>query len=254
MIPYSELKQIAAAAPYPLIYVTICGAHLYGFPSADSDFDLRGAHLLPLREVVGLKPGPETIEQMGMRGALELDLVTYDAARLFQLMLKKNGYVLEQILSEHVVTTTEVHQELIQIARQSATRFHSAHYRGFAHSQLKLFYNGEEHRVKPLLYTFRVLLTGIHLMKSGEIEPNLVRLNAEAKLPYLDDLIAQKTSGPEKATVRSGDLNLYQTEVERLFAELEAAEAATHLPSERPELPNRLNDLLLRLRLGDAGL
>ncbi len=30
--------------PYPLLFATISGAHLYGFPSPDSDFDLRGAH------------------------------------------------------------------------------------------------------------------------------------------------------------------------------------------------------------------
>ena len=41
--------------PYPLLFVTTSGAHLYGFPSPDSDFDLRGVHLLPLTEVVGLK-------------------------------------------------------------------------------------------------------------------------------------------------------------------------------------------------------
>lgn len=157
MIPYTELKQIALAHQYPLLYVTVSGSHLYGFPSRDSDFDMRGAHLLPLDQVVGLEPGAQTIEQMGMRGDLELDLVTYDAARLFQLMLKKNGYILEQILSEHVVVTSDVHQELIEIARNSATSFHAAHYRGFAYSQFALFEKDAEHRVKPILYTFRVL-------------------------------------------------------------------------------------------------
>ena len=33
--------------PYPLLFATISGAHLYGFPSDDSDYDLRGAHRLP---------------------------------------------------------------------------------------------------------------------------------------------------------------------------------------------------------------
>ncbi|HQZ65515.1 MAG TPA: nucleotidyltransferase domain-containing protein, partial [Planctomycetaceae bacterium] len=47
--------------PYPLLFATISGAHLYGFPSPDSDFDLRGVHLLPLEEVVGLQEGRETI-------------------------------------------------------------------------------------------------------------------------------------------------------------------------------------------------
>ena len=252
MIPYTELKQIALAHQYPLLYVTISGAHLYGFPSRDSDFDLRGAHLLPLDQVVGLEPGAQTIEQMGMRGDLELDLVTYDAARLFQLMLKKNGYILEQILSEHVVVTSDVHQELIEIARNSATSFHAAHYRGFAYSQFALFEKDSEHRVKPLLYTFRVLLTGIHLMKTGEIEPNLGRLNMQAKLPYLEDLIGQKTSGPERAVIKTRDLDLYNSEINRLLRELEDAQAATHLPPERPNLQKQLHDLLLRLRLNLA--
>jgi len=62
--------------PYPLLFVTISGAHLYGFPSPDSDFDLRGVHVLPVKEVVGLRTGPETIEDSGIRDGLEIDLVT----------------------------------------------------------------------------------------------------------------------------------------------------------------------------------
>ena len=46
------LKEVASH-PYPLLFVTISGAHLYGFPSPDSDYDLRGVHVLPVREVVG---------------------------------------------------------------------------------------------------------------------------------------------------------------------------------------------------------
>ncbi len=33
--------RIVAAQPYPLLFATIGGAHLYGFPSPDSDYDLR---------------------------------------------------------------------------------------------------------------------------------------------------------------------------------------------------------------------
>ena len=31
------------------VFLTISGAHIYGFPSPDSDLDLRGAHCAPLR-------------------------------------------------------------------------------------------------------------------------------------------------------------------------------------------------------------
>ena len=58
-----RLHRIVAAQPYPLLFATISGAHLYGFPSPDSDFDLRGAHVLPLDAIAGLDVHDETIEQ-----------------------------------------------------------------------------------------------------------------------------------------------------------------------------------------------
>ena len=57
-----RLHRIVAAQPYPLLFATISGAHLYGFPSPDSDYDLRGAHVLPLDAVVGLEVRDETVQ------------------------------------------------------------------------------------------------------------------------------------------------------------------------------------------------
>ena len=71
-----RLHAAAAAHPQPLLFATISGAHLYGFPSPDSDYDLRGVHVLPLEQVVGLVRGPETIERMAPESGLDLDLVT----------------------------------------------------------------------------------------------------------------------------------------------------------------------------------
>src|SRR6266571_9515308 len=110
--------------PYPLLFATISGAHLYGFPSPDSDFDLRGVHVLPLKEVVGLKTGPMTIEKSGIHDGLEIDLVTHDAAKFFGLVLKKNGYVLEQIFSPLVVQAAPEYAELKAIAADCVTRHH----------------------------------------------------------------------------------------------------------------------------------
>ena len=56
MIDYELLRAEAASHPYPLLFATISGAHLYGFPSQDSDYDLRGVHILPTKEAVGLLP------------------------------------------------------------------------------------------------------------------------------------------------------------------------------------------------------
>lgn len=243
-----RLRAVVARQPFPLLFVTISGAHLYGFPSPDSDYDLRGSHILPVRDVVGLGAGRETIESSGVQDGLEVDLVTHDVKKFFLLLLKKNGYVLEQVYSPLVVLTTPEHEALKAIARQCITRHHSYHYFGFAETEWKLFFKEQPHRVKPLLYVYRVLLTGIHLMRTGEIEANLVRLNESFRLPYLDDLIARKQAGAERGLLEEADLPFYESEFERLRGALEEAYRSSTLP-EAPTGRDALNDLLVQLRL-----
>ena len=243
-----RLQKQVEQHQYPLLFATISGAHLYGFPSHDSDYDLRGAHLLPLEDVVGLKTGPETVEKSGVHDGLEIDLVTHDAKKFFGLMLKRNGYVLEQVLSPLIVHTSPEHEELKALAADCVTKHHSHHYLGFAETQWKLFQKENPPRVKPLLYVYRVLLTGIHLMRTGKVEANLVRLNETFGLPFIPELIERKTSGEEKERLEKADLQFHEREYQRLRAELETAFAESKLP-EVPTAAEALNDLLVRLRL-----
>ena len=242
----TAIINLTEQQPYPLVFVTISGAHLYGFPSPDSDYDLRGVHVLPLTEAVGLAAGRETIEVSGIRDGLEMDLVTHDARKFFLLMLKKNGYVLEQLYSPLIVRTSPEHEELKEIGRACITRHHAHHYIGFADTQWKLFLKESPRRVKPLLYVYRVLLTGIHLMRSGEVEANLVHLNGQYGLPYVSDLISRKLCGPEQCSLADADLDFHRQEYERLLTELKNAHASSHLPETASAKP-ALNDLLLRL-------
>ena len=94
-----QLHNIVRAQPWPLVFATISGAHLYGFPSPDSDFDLRGAHVLPVRQCVGLVDPVETLEDSRIIDGLEMDIVSHDIRKFCRLLLRKNGYVLEQVLS-----------------------------------------------------------------------------------------------------------------------------------------------------------
>lgn len=99
MIDYDLLRAELTRHPYPLLFATVSGAHLYGFASPDSDNDLRGVHVLPLRQAVGLLPKRETVEVSGVRNGTELDLVTHDALKFFNLMLKRNGTARRGLIS-----------------------------------------------------------------------------------------------------------------------------------------------------------
>ena len=250
----TDLQAISAAQPYPLLFVTISGAHLYGFPSADSDYDLRGVHVLPSAEVMGLHTPRETIDvsrKPEKPGDIDLDLVTHDVKKFMLMMLKRNGYVLEQLYSPLVVHTTPEHEELKAIGRECVTIHHAHHYLGFARNQWDLFGREDPPRAKPLLYTYRVLLTGIHLMLTGEIEANLPCLNdarGGQHLPYIDELIERKVAGGERGVLTALDMEFHEREYHRLTGELEQAKEQSSLP-EAQSVKGALNDLLLRLRM-----
>lgn len=61
-------------------------------------------------------------------------------------------------------------------------------------------------------------------------------------------MVDRKSNGPEKGTLDTTDFAFYESEYERLTAELEAAHEKSNLP-EAPTARKELNDLLVRLRL-----
>ncbi len=243
----AKLKSIVEKQPYPIAFATVSGAQLYGFPSSDSDFDLRGVHVLPPQDVMGLYPKRETIETHGDADGIELDLVTHDVFKFMNLMLRPNGYVLEQLTSPLVVHTSQAHDALKALVPGCVTRGHVHHYLGFARNQWEVLNKNTPWRVKPLLYVYRVLLTGIHLMKTGRIEANLPRLNETVKLPYIQDLIDRKTGGAEQGVLDEADRAFHQREYERLMGQLEREGERTKL-AEGPSCAPEMNTLLLRLR------
>jgi uncharacterized protein len=184
------------------------------------------------------------------RDGVEMDLVTHDLVKFSRLLLRPNGYVLEQLLSPLVVHTTQAHAELTDLVPDLLTSRHANHYQGFAATQWKLFAKTGE--LKPLLYTFRVLLTGIHLMRTGQLLAHLPALAEQENAPgYLNDLITAKARAEH---LRLNQLDL-PPDQERLNADilslrsrLEAARTTTHLPAE-PTANSAVNDLVVRARL-----
>jgi uncharacterized protein len=244
-----EVCKAVQTHPYPLLFATVSGAHLYGFASHDSDWDLRGAHILPAERALGLLQVEETVE-ISRRTGIELDIVSHDVRKFFGLLLKANGYVLEQLYSPLLVHSAPEHEELKSIARGCITRFHVHHYLGFAANQWRLFQKENPPRVKPLLYVFRVLLTGIHLMETGEVEANLRTLNSKFRLPFITELIERKTGGAEQQTLDSAELGFFAKQFEEWDRRLMEAGEKTALPAET-SARQALNDLLVRLRLAD---
>jgi predicted nucleotidyltransferase len=236
-------------------FLTVSGAHLYGFASTDSDFDVRGAHVLPARLLLSLSPPEETLPYSGTENGREIDFVSHEVRKFFRLLLNRNGYVLEQVFSPLVVVGGPQLDELRDIAAGCMTRGLHHHYRGFYETQRELLDREPEKKAKTVLYLYRVLLTGIHVLRSGTVESNLHRLLEAYPSPNAAlDLIAAKSR--ELATMPNPEVQRHLVEIDRLRAELDVAWADSKLP----ETPNRAEDLegfLFRLRcrsIRDAGV
>src|SRR6185436_8952731 len=118
--------------------------------------------------------------------------------------------------------------ELRPLASRCITRHHYHHYRGFYGTQRKLLEKEEPKKAKSLLYAYRVLLTGIHLLRTGEVEANLPHLNESFRLRWILDLIASKTA--EKIAPAALDWLFHAERLEELEKTLEQAFADSKLP------------------------
>ncbi|HZA52404.1 MAG TPA: nucleotidyltransferase domain-containing protein [Myxococcaceae bacterium] len=245
MLDREQLARIAESGPAP-VFATISGAHLYGFASPDSDVDLRGAFLLPARAVLGLHPPPETIS-IEDKSTVDLDWVAHDIRKFARMMTKHNGYVLEQLFSPLVVVSTPAHAELIELGKGCVTRPTVRHYQGFARGRRKRLAEPQP-TVKHLLYAYRVLLTGIHLMQTGEVVANIATLNERFRIREIDELVARKRDGPEKMLLDERDLTTHASLLDQLEAELEEAHHVSGLP-ETAATNAALEDFVIRLRL-----
>lgn len=250
---YLDLARLRVLAEHALVHptllVSVSGAHLYGFPSADSDVDLRGAHLLPVPALLGLAPPKETVTLSWDAAGLEMDLVSHDLGKFIRLLLEQNGNYLEQLYSPLVVVDSPWAEELRELVKQGTIARHVYHaYAGYARGQWKMWQEEAQSgaaRLKPLLYAYRVSLTGLHLLATGEVNANLSELAPVYGYDHLLELIAAKQAEKETLTLPVEEHN-------RALAALQDELAEAYVTSPLPEKPtNRaaLNDFLVRTRL-----
>jgi predicted nucleotidyltransferase len=228
-------------------FVTVSGAHLYGFPSEDSDVDLRGCHLTPLEDLIGLRPPTSTIERKAVHDGREVELVSHDVGKYLGMLCRHNGYILEQVFSPLVVFGQEFLARLRPLARRCITRGCHRHYRGFLQSRIKLLEGQSVKSVKGLLYAYRVVLCGIHLLRSGDVESNLVVLNRQFRLPFIDDLVHRKQAR-EQGGLPDLDWPWHRAELARWEEQMDMAHADSKLPEQPPW--EELNRFLVEMRLG----
>jgi hypothetical protein len=93
----------ARAAERHHLVMYLSGAHAYGFPSPDSDLDLKCIHIAPTGALVGLAVDDGGAEAMTVIDGVEVDYGSNELGDVLRGVLKGNGNYLERILGDLVL-------------------------------------------------------------------------------------------------------------------------------------------------------
>ena len=91
-------------------------------------------------------------------------------------------------------------------------------------------------------------MTGIHLLRTGEVQANLRILNDQIfRRSFIDELIERKMAGKEKSALAIEERQRLMAEAKALEAELEAAAETSPLPDDVQNL-DELHRFLIQIR------
>jgi uncharacterized protein len=227
------------------VVVYLSGSHAYGFPSPDSDLDLKAVHLAPTERILGLSPPRPAVDHTEWIDGVEVDYTSNELGQVLHGVLGGNGNYLERLLGPTVLLADEPLLERIRgLAPAFLSRRVHAHYRGFAKQQHKAL--EQRATAKRLLYVLRTLATGTWLLERGEVVADLGAIAGPLGIDGVDELVALKQQG-ERAALESEAVADWGPRVDALFARIDTARDASVLPPEPPD-PGAVEALLVEVR------
>jgi hypothetical protein len=206
-------KIMAEEGVRPLLAVE-SGSRAWGFPSPDSDYDIRFVYVRPRSDYLALGPMRDVIERPIVD---EIDLSGWDIRKALGLLLKHNAVLSEWIESPiRYVEDDPVIADLVALAdRHFNPRGYARHYASLGRaSAARWFEQGEEIPVKRYFYALRPALSVRALRSNLEVRPPMemrALMQASDLAPSLveqvEELIALKAKTNEKGNaVRRPDL------------------------------------------------
>jgi len=228
------------------LVVSLTGAHAYGFPSPDSDLDLKCVHITPTSHLLRLEPRLSPAERLEVVEGVEVDYSSNELGPVLIGVLQGNGNYVERLLGAHVLRSSNELDSLRPQVRGVLSRRLHRHYRGFAQGQLREWEKTGFRSAKKLLYVLRTTLTGTHALLTGEVETDLTALMDRYGFPEAGELVVWKRRG-ERSELSEALSERWRGQIGRAFERLDAAREHSVLPEE-PRDVDALEAWLLDLR------
>jgi uncharacterized protein len=199
-----RLRRLEAEESIRILYAVESGSRAWGFPSKDSDYDVRFIYLRPRDWYLSfrLEQKPDTIERPIVD---EIDCSGWDIRKTLQLFVKSNPPLLEWLDSSIIYQNR---MNFAQKLRALRTEFFSPpacayHYLHMAQGNFRSYLQGETVRLKKYFYVLRPLLAVKWIEQHRGVVPMLFRdllatvVDQPALIASIDALIHRKMQGDE---------------------------------------------------------
>ena len=198
-----KLGEIERTEHVKILHCVESGSRAWGFPSPDSDYDVRFIYLRERDFYLDLSPQRDVIEWQ-----LDdvYDISGWDVQKLLRLLYKSNPTVFEWAASPIVYRTApdwETVAKLIPSYFRVKSGLH--HYLSMADGNCKAYLQGETVRLKKYFYVLRPLLACRWIIDRQTPPPMLFSELMQAELapemqPVVDALLARKQETSELGT------------------------------------------------------
>lgn len=201
----AELDVLEREQAIRILLAVESGSRAWGFPSRDSDYDVRFLYVRPIEAYLAVTPQRDVIERP--IDAL-LDINGWDLRKALQLVLRSNAVLIEWLTSPVRYRSWFGADEFLDLAHSAASLAAlTYHYQHQARSSFDSVSNaGRPVRLKSYCYALRSALAISWIRQRGEAPPMAIgALIAGLALPEalvrsIHPLIAEKLEATEDAT------------------------------------------------------
>lgn len=166
-----KLKELEQKHQVKVLYACETGSRAWGFPSPDSDYDVRMIYMHDIDWYLSLSDKKDTIEFMSDDG--ELDVTGWDIKKCLKLMWKSNGALLERVQSPVVYREEKDISSLLkdysEMCFAPIATMH--HYLGMAKNSFEEVDGKDEIKLKKLFYALRATLACKWILEKGSVPP-----------------------------------------------------------------------------------
>ena len=233
-----KLEEIEQTEGIKILHAVESGSRAWGFPSPDSDYDVRFIYVRKPEFYLKLEKTRDVVE-LPINDMLDIN--GWDLSKTLQLLHSSNPTLFEWMSSPVVYRQTDFIDHLRPIMDQYfSCKSGLYHYLSMAEGNYREYLKGETVRAKKYFYVLRPVLACKWILRTHTKPPMLFRELVDAELdealkPAVERLLDLKMNAPEiKEIPRVSELNDY---LDRVIGELKieiAAYPAEHRASWEP--------------------